>query len=111
MGSRQDFTLPAKWEIEVQSSASNNSLKFVSLGKTRYHTGSRVKEVLWKRNMDMCSSQSSESTDDEELSDYLPSPEKHETSSTTKRKVAEAAEVPVEGRFFYHRDKSTYLIC
>ena len=89
LGSRQDFSLPSQWETEVKENPSKDSLMFTSLGKTQYQSGTAVKETLSKRGMCL---ESSDSTDGmEELSDYIPSPEKRKTSTSTKIKAEEVA--------------------
>jgi len=53
-GSRIDFSLPAQWTTEVTSYDHHNAVKYISPGKTTYHTTKTVKETLAKRKMDFC---------------------------------------------------------
>ena len=53
-GSRIDFSLPAQWTTEVTSYDHHDAVKYISPGKTMYHTSTKVKETLAKRKMDFC---------------------------------------------------------
>lgn len=64
-GSRIDFSLPAQWTTEVTSYDHHVAVKYISPGKTMYHTTTKVKETLAKRKMDFCLDKSSESSGNE----------------------------------------------
>lgn len=76
-GSRQDFSLPAQWTTEVTSYDHHDAMKYISPGKTMYHTTTKVKETLAKRKMDFCLDKSSESSGneaDDKDPDFKPDP-------------------------------------
>lgn len=64
-GSRIDFSLPAQWTTEITSYDHHDAVKYISPGKTMYHTSTKVKETLAKRKMDFCLDKSSESLGNE----------------------------------------------
>ena len=63
VGSRKDFTLPAKWKTV---DGERGGVEFVSPGKTVYKTQKSVKDVLQKRKLSTClrNTYSSESSED-----------------------------------------------
>jgi len=61
-GSPIECWLPAQWTTEVTSYDHHDAVKYIPLGKTMYHTTTKVKETLIKRKMDFCSDKSSESS-------------------------------------------------
>jgi len=61
-GSRIDFSLPAQWTTEIASYDHHDAVKYISPGKTKYHSTKTVKETLAKRKMDFCLDYSSESS-------------------------------------------------
>ena len=63
-GSRRKFSLPAQ-STEVTSYDHHDAVKYVSPGKTVYHTTTKVKDTLAKRKMDFCLDKSSESSGNE----------------------------------------------
>ena len=76
-GSRIDFSLPAQWTTEVTSYDHHDAVKYISPGKTIYHTSTKVKETLAKRKMDFCLDKSSESSGNEtdnKDADFEPDP-------------------------------------
>jgi len=64
-GSRIDFSLPAQWTTEIASYDHHDAVKYISPGKTKYHSTKTVKETLAKRKMDFCLDYSSESSGNE----------------------------------------------
>ena len=83
VGSRQTFTLPAKWQEEEYERGSKTRVQFSSPGKTKYKTQKAVKETLVMRGMKEClhyhlaSASSSEESQTEE-SEFMPSSEGEE---------------------------------
>ena len=76
-GSRIDFSLSAQWTTEVTSYDHHDAVKYISPGKTMYHTSTKVKETLAKRKMDFCLDKSSESSGNEtdnKDADFEPDP-------------------------------------
>ena len=70
MASDQGKTLFFRqWCTEKHEYASHETIKFISPGKTRYHSSGKVKEILNERGMDLCLNASSESSNDESHSD------------------------------------------
>ena len=65
VGSRSDITVPTNWEVETHSYDHHDALKFISPGKTLYHSTAKVKETLVKRKMNFCLNDSSESLGNE----------------------------------------------
>ena len=63
-GSRIDFSLPAQLTTEITYDH-HDAVKYISPGKTMYHTSAKVKETLAKRKMDFCLDKSSESSGNE----------------------------------------------
>ena len=61
VGSPSDVTVPMNWEVETHSYDHHDALKFISPGKTLYHSTAKVKEMLVKRKMNFCLNDSSES--------------------------------------------------
>lgn len=96
VGSRQEIMLPAQWQVETHAYASHEALKVVSPGMTRYHKIAKVKETLKQRNMTLCASKSSESSEDASGSEYEPSPVKRAKTEELKQ----PAEPMVERQFF-----------
>ena len=44
-GSRIDFSLPAQWTTEVTSYDHHDVVKYISPGKTMYHTSTKVRDA------------------------------------------------------------------
>ena len=87
VGSRQTFTLPAKWEEEEYERGNKTRLQFSSPGKTKYKTQKAVKETLVMRGMEKClhdhlSSASSSEESQTEDPEFMPSSEGEETKES-----------------------------
>lgn len=91
VGSRREFSLPAQWTTELKSYEHHDALKFVSPGKTIYHSATKVKETLVKRKMDFCLNNSSESSGNEVEDgdpEFGPGPSRKRTKSESDKKPA-----------------------
>ena len=87
VGSRQTFTLPAKWKEEEYECGNNTRLQFSSPGKTKYKTQKAVKETLLMRGMEKClrdhlASASSSKESQTEDPEFMPSSEGEETEES-----------------------------
>ena len=87
VGSRQTFTLLAKWQEEEYERGNKTRLHFSSPGKTKYKTQKAIKETLVMRGMEEClhdhlasasSSEESQTKDPE----FMPSIEGEETKES-----------------------------
>lgn len=100
VGSRTNLTLPAAWTTETQSYSHHDALKFVSPGKTRYHSAAKAKAVLVKRKMNFCLNESSESSGnevDDKDADFEPGPSGK--IAKCEHAVSAVDEVEVEHQF------------
>lgn len=97
-GSRQKFTLPAKWTKEQYESGDRTRVTFVSPGKTKYNTQKKVSETLAARNLMDCFHDKSTTEEEEENtegSEFNPSDDEKKPEPSCKR-----IGVAVERRFF-----------
>lgn len=97
VGSRADFSVPAQWMTEVKSYDHHDALKFISPGKTTYHTTTKVKETLAQRKMDFCLEKSSESSGNE-LEDEDPDYQAGPSCKISKTECDKLHAVEVERR-------------
>ena len=87
VGSRQTFTLPAKWKEEEYKCGNKTRLQFSSPGKMKYKTQKAVKETLVMRGMEKClhdnlaSASSSEESQTEDP-EFMPSSKGEETKES-----------------------------
>lgn len=95
-GSRIDFSLPAQWTTEVTSYDHHDAVKYISPGKSKYHTTTKVKDTLGKRKMDFSLDKSSESSGnelDDKDPEFEPDPSPKQMKTVGEETLREPLEV------------------